>query len=125
MTTSFVDATDTQRLPVGSKASARGPGVPSPNVGLLMTTSGVLSPSPANIDARYRASGGASVVPPTTHRFPARSKVNPSEPPVFAATSADGEPVAATEAGANPSIVDPSGASPTPAHSLPLVGTSA
>ena len=56
--------------------------------------------------------------------LPARSKVNPSEPPVLAATSADADPVAATVAGWNPSIVEPSGVLQAPAHSLPLVGSS-
>src|SRR5262245_3947303 len=57
--------------------------------------------------------------------LPARSNVNPSEPPVFAATSAGDDRVVATDAGANPSKVESPGALPTPSHSLPLVGISA
>ena len=57
--------------------------------------------------------------------LPSLSNVNPSEPPVFVTTSADDDPVAATDAGANPTMVAPRGALLTPVHSMPLVGTSA
>src|SRR6185436_3254133 len=124
-TTLSAATTETHRFPSGSKASTLGPGMLAPNDGLSMTTSGTLSPSLANIDAGYRATGGSAVVPPSTHMLPSRSNVNPSEPPVFAATSAVVVPVVASASGPNPSIVKSPGALLTPAQSKPLVGTSA
>ena len=41
-------------------------------------------------------------MPPSTHMLPARSKVNPSEPPVFAATSADDGPRGGDRRGREP-----------------------
>src|SRR5262245_56945631 len=125
MTTMPSATTDTHRFPAGSNATTFGPGIDEPNDGLSMVMSGILSPSEANAAAGYRASGGSALVPPSTHMFPSRSNVNPSEPPVLAATAAADVCVIATAAGVNPNIDASPGPLLMPTHSLPLVGTGA
>jgi len=56
--------------------------------------------------------------------FPHGSNVKPSEPNVFAATSADAGPVLPTLVGSYPNIVAAVGLLLAPSHSKPLVCTS-
>ncbi len=120
-TTLFSETTETQRFPSGSNASAAGPGIDVPNDGLSMMMSGVFRPSTPSIAAGMRATGGSAVVPPMTQALPNTSNVNPSEPPVFAATAAGDEPVDARPAGKYESSVEPSDVLLAPIQSAPLL----